>query len=210
MLSRLVVAFLPRSKHLLISWLQSRSMEQASFNFMSAVTICSDFGAQKNKVSHCFHCFPIYLPWNDGTECHTFVFWMLGFKPPFSFSSFTFIKRLFSSSSLSAIRVVSSAYLRLLIFLPVILIPVCASSSPAFHMMYSVCKLNKQGDNIQPWTTPFLNGDQSVVPCPVLTVASWPAYIFLRRLVGGLVFPSLSEFSTVCCAPHSQRLWHSQ
>ena len=48
MLSRLVIAFLPRSKRLLISWLQ--------------VTICSDFGAQKDKVCHCFHCFPIYLP----------------------------------------------------------------------------------------------------------------------------------------------------
>ena len=38
------------------------SKEQASFHFMSAVTICSDFGAQENKFSHCFHCFPIYLP----------------------------------------------------------------------------------------------------------------------------------------------------
>ena len=63
---------------------------------------------------------------------------------------FTFIKRLFSSSSLSAIRVVSSAYLRLLIFLPAILISACVSSSPAFLMMYSAYKLNKQGDNIQP------------------------------------------------------------
>ena len=57
---------------------------------------------------------------------------MLSFKPTFSFFSFTFIKRLFSSSSLSSIRVVLSAYLRLLIFLPSILIPACASSSPAF------------------------------------------------------------------------------
>ena len=145
-----------------------------------------------------------------GPDAMIFVFWMLSFKPTFSLSSFTFIKKFFSSSSLSAIRVVSSAYLRLLIFLPVILIPVCASSSPAFHMMYSSCKLNKQGDNIQPWSTPFLNGNQSVVPCLVLSIASWPAYRFLRRLVGGLVFPSLSEFSTVCCDPHSQRLWHSQ
>ena len=48
MLSRLVIAFLPRSKCL---------------DFTAAVTICSDFGAQENKVSHCFHCFPIYLPW---------------------------------------------------------------------------------------------------------------------------------------------------
>ena len=41
---------------------RQQSMEQVSFNFMAAVTICSDFGTQKNKVSHCFHCFPIYLP----------------------------------------------------------------------------------------------------------------------------------------------------
>ena len=64
--------------------------------------------------------------------------------------SFTFIKRLFSSSSLSAIRVVLSAYLRSLIFLLAILIPACVSSSPVFLMMYSAHKLNKQGDNIQP------------------------------------------------------------
>ena len=54
-LTRFVIAFLPRSKHLLISWLQSLS---------------SDFGVQENKVCHCFHCFPIYLPWSDGTGCH--------------------------------------------------------------------------------------------------------------------------------------------
>ena len=47
--------------------------------------------------------------------------------------------------------------------------------------MYSAYKLNKQGDNIQPWHTPFLIWNKSVVPCPVLTVASWPAYRFLRR-----------------------------
>ena len=83
------------------------------------------------------------------------VVWMLSFKPTFSLSVFIFIERLFSSSSLSAIKVVSSAYLRLLIFLLAILIPVCASSSPAFLMMCSAYKLNKQGDNIQPWHTPF-------------------------------------------------------
>ena len=48
--------------------------EQVSFNFMTAITICSDFGAQENKVSHCFHCFPIYLLWSDGTECHDLSF----------------------------------------------------------------------------------------------------------------------------------------
>ena len=74
-------------------------------------------------------------------------------------------------------------YLRLLIFLPAILITACASSSPAFLIMYSAYKLNKQGDNIQPWRTPFPIWKQSIVPCPVLTVASWSAYRFLKRHV---------------------------
>ena len=65
---------------------------------------------------------------------------MLSFKPTFSLSSYTFIKRLFSSS-FSAIRVVSSAYLRLLVFLLAILIPTCASSSPAFLIIHSAYKL---------------------------------------------------------------------
>ena len=116
-----------------------------------------------------------------GPGAMIFTFWMLSFKPTFSHSSFTF-KSLFSSSSLSTIRVVSSAYLRLLIFLPAILTPTCASSSPEFLMMYSAYKLNKQGDNIQPWCTSFLIWNQSV-PCPVLTVASWLSYKFLRRQV---------------------------
>ena len=77
----------------------------------------------------------------------------------------------------------SSAYLRLLIFLLAILIPACASSSPEFLMMYSAYKLNKQEDNIQRWCTPFPIWNQYVVPCPVLTLASWPAYRFLRRQV---------------------------
>ena len=117
-----------------------------------------------------------------GPDAMVLVFWMLSFKPTFSLS-FTFIERLFSSSSLSAISLVSSAYLRLLIFLPAILIPACASSSLAFSMMYSAQKLNTQGDNIQPWRITFPVRNQSVVPCPVLTVASWPAYRFLRRQV---------------------------
>ena len=143
---------------------------------MAAITICSDFGVQENKVCHCF---PIYLLWINAI---ILVFWMLSFKPTFSHSSFTFIKRLFCSS-LSSVRVVSSAYLTLLIFLSAILIPFCALSSLAFHMMYSAQKLNKQGDNTQPRRTPFPIWNQSVVPCPVLTVASWPVYRFLRRFV---------------------------
>ena len=144
---------------------------------MAAVTICSDLGAQKNKVWHCFHCFPIYLPWSNGTGCHDLSFLNVELWAQAE------LKRLFSSSSFVAIRVVSSAYLRLLIFLPAILIPACASSTPAFLMMYSAYKLNKQGDNIQPWRTPFPIWNQSFVPCPVLTAASWPAYRFLKRQV---------------------------
>ena len=106
---------------------------------MAAVTICSDFGAPKIKSatvsSSIFHEVM-------GPNVMILVFWMLSFKPTFYLSSFTFIKRLFSSL-LSAIRVVSSAYLRLLIFLPVILIPTCASSSLAFCMMYSAAAAAK-------------------------------------------------------------------
>ena len=77
----------------------------------------------------------------------------------------------------------SFAYMKLLILLLAIKIPSSASSSPAFLMMYSAYKLNKQGDNIQPWRTPLPIWNQPVVPCPVLTVASWPAYKFLKRQV---------------------------
>ena len=124
MLSRLVIAFLPRSK-------------EASFNFMAAVTICSDFGAQEKKVCHCFHCFPSICHKVMRLEAMMVIFQMLSFKPAFSLSSFTFINRFFSSSLLSTIRVISFAYLRLLVFIPAILIPTCASSSPEFHMMVS-------------------------------------------------------------------------
>ena len=120
---------------------------------------------------------------NLGCRFFSFIIlsWMLTFKPAFSLSSFTFIERLFSSSSLLTIRVVSSAYLRLLIFLLAVLILACDASSLAFHMMYTEFELNKQGDSIQPWHTPFPIWNQSIVPCLVLTVASWPAYRFLRR-----------------------------
>ena len=140
------------------------SKKQASFNFMPAVTNHSNFGAHENKICHCFHFFPIYLPSSNGNNAMIFVFWKLSFKPTFLLSSF--IRRLFSSSSLFAIRVASFAYLRLLIFHLEILIPACESFRPAFHMMYSAYKLNKQGDNIQPWHTPFSILNQSTVPCP--------------------------------------------
>ena len=169
MLSRLVITLLPRSKQFLISCLQSPLaviLEPIKVKYLTVSTVSPSI------------CHEVM-----GLDAMILVFWMLSFKPTFSLSSLTFIKRLFSSSSLSAIRVVSSVYLRLLIFLPAILIPACASSSPAFLMMYFAYKLNKQADSIQPWCTPFSIWNQSVVPCPVLTVASWPAYRFLRRQV---------------------------
>ena len=202
-------------------------------------------------VSYCFCCFPICHE-VMGPDAMILVFWMLSFKPTFSLSSFTFIKRLFSSYSLSAIRVVSSAYLWLLTVLLTVLIPACTSSVLALHISHlawqrrlRIClqcrrpeldprvrtipwrrawqptpvfwpgeshgqrnlvgyssqgcresnmtevtacthaayKLNKQGDNILAWHTSFPILSQSVVPCKVLTVASWLVYRFLRRQV---------------------------
>ena len=166
-LSRLVIAFLPRSKCLLISWLQSLS-----------TVILEPTHIKSFTVSIFPHLFAIR--WWDQTPWSWFF---LSFKPTFSLSSFTFIKRLFRSSSLSAISEVSSEYMRLLIFLPSVLLPAWYSSSPAFHMMYSANKLIEQGDNIQSWCTPFPILNQSIVPCLVLTVAYWPPYRFLRRQV---------------------------
>ena len=138
---------------------------------MTAVTICSDFGAQENKVCHSFHCFCIYLPWGDG---HDLSFWMLSFKPAFSPLLFHLHQEALQFLFIFCDKGGASAYLRLLIFLP---------CSLAFCMMYSVYKLNKQGDNTQPWRIPFPIWNQSVVPCPVLTVASWPECKFLKRQV---------------------------
>ena len=144
MLSRLVITFLPRNKCLLISWLQSPSAVILEPPKIKSITVSTVSPSISREVM--------------GLDVVTFVFWMLSFKPTFSLSSFTFIKRLFSSL-LSALRVVSSSYLRLLIFLPAILIPACAYSSPAFLMTYSAYKWSKHGDNIQPF--PIWN--QSVV-----------------------------------------------
>ena len=97
MLSMSAIAFIPRTQHLLISWLQS----------LSAVIL------EPKKINYSlFLSCPMYLWWSDGTGYHNFGFIMLSFKPAFSLSSLNFIKGYFSSSLLSAIRVVSSAYLK--------------------------------------------------------------------------------------------------
>ena len=175
MLSRFVIASLPRNKRLSISWLQSlsavifgaqenkvkvkvaqlcltlcdpvnytvhgllwaRIMEWVAFPFSRGSSQPRDQtqlvhslpaepqGKQENKICHCFHFSPSF--WHEvmGLDAMIWVFWMLCFKPAFSLSSFTIIKRLFSSSSLPAISVASSGYLRLLVFLPAVLILAC-------------------------------------------------------------------------------------
>ena len=76
------------------------------FSFHGCSHLCSDFGAP--KICHCFHCFPVYVPRSNGPRCLDLSFLNVEFKPTFSLSSFTFIKRL-CSSSLSAIGVMSFA-----------------------------------------------------------------------------------------------------
>ena len=100
----------PRDKHLLISWLQSPSAVVLETKIIKSVIVSTVSPSICHEVM--------------GPDAMILGFWMLSFKLTFSLSSFIFIKRLFSSSSLSAIRMMSSAYLRLLIFLPAILIPV--------------------------------------------------------------------------------------
>ena len=162
----LVIAFLPRNKCLLISWLHLPSTVISKPPKIKYVTV---------SIVNPSICYEVMR-----TDAMVLVFWMLSFKPTSSLSSFTFLKGLFSSSLLSSIRVESSAYLRLLVFFPAVLILACASSGPALLMMH---RINKEDDNIQPSHTPFLIWNQSVVPCSALTVASWPAYRFLKRQV---------------------------
>ena len=140
---------------------------------MTAVTIHSDFRAQE-EICHYFTfspsiCHEVMGP--DAMILVLFCFLIFSIKLALSFSSFTF-KRLFSSSSLSAIRVVSSSYFRRLMFLPPILILAYNSSSLTFPMICSAFRLNKQGDGRQPCRTPFSILKQSVVPYRLLTVAS--------------------------------------
>ena len=161
MLSSFVIAFLLRSKHLLILWLQSLSTVILEPNKIKSVTV--------------FNFPPSICHGVLGLDAMILVFLMLSFKPAFWLSIFTLIKRLFSSSSLFALREISSAYLKLMMLLPEILI---AADSPSLAY-----KWNKQGDTKQPRCTPFPIWNQFIVPCPVLTLASWPAYKSLRSQV---------------------------
>ena len=145
-----------------------------------------------------------------GLDDMILVFWMLNFKPAFSLSSFTFSKMFFSSSSLwhqrgiicvsEGVDISPSNLESNLFFIQ------SSISHPA--RMYSPYKLNKQGGNIQPSCTRFPILNQFKIPCKVLTVASCPAYRFLRRQVKWSAIPislrifhnllwSTQSFSTV-------------
>ena len=71
---------------------------------MAAVTVHNDFAAQENKICHCFHLFPFYLPWSDGNKCHYLNCFNVELQANFSLSSCIFTKSLFSSSSHSALE----------------------------------------------------------------------------------------------------------
>ena len=192
---------------------------------MASITFCSDFGAQENKICHCFHFLPIYLLWSGGTGCHDclFFFWMLSFKPAFSRLSPS------SRSSLVPLHILPLEWRHLHIWgcwyfsqkswfqlgiHPARHFTWCTlhhwlnghefeqtlgdneGKPGVLQFMWSqrvghnlateqqLCmKLNKWDDNIRPWQTPFSILNQSILPCLVLTVASWPAHRFLRRQV---------------------------
>ena len=176
MLSRFIIVFLAKSM---------------SFNFMSAFIIHRDFRSQEIKICNCFTLSASISHGLMGLDAMIFVFWMLKNSPLSSSSRGSLIPLYF------AFRVVSSAYLRLLIFFLAILIPPYDSSSPSFCMSFSPYEFNKHRDNIQLYHTPLPTLNQSFVLCLLLTVASWSSYRFLRRQV---------RFSGI---PTSFRIFHS-
>ena len=169
---------------------------------MTAVTIHSDFGTQEYKI--CL--FPLFP--------HLFAMKWWDQKPCSSFFECWVLSQVFHSLSPS-----SRSSLVPLHFLPLkwyhLHIWVCwyfsqqswfqlDSPSPAFCIMYFAYKLNKQGDNIQSWCTPFPILNQSVVPLPVITVASWPAFRFLR---GQIRWSSIPISSTSLTMPQPLNVW---
>ena len=136
-----------------------------------------------------------------GPDAMIFVFecWVLSLFIHFHLEALYFLFTFCHKGSVICIYVV-------MIFLLAILIPAYASSSLTFCMMYSAYKLNKQDDNIHPWCSPFLIGNQSIVPCLVLTVASWPAYRFLKRQERWPHIPTSLKFSSLLWSTQSKAL----
>ena len=182
-LSVSVIAFIPRSKLLLFSRLQSLSTVFLEPPKTKTLTVSIVFPSVCHEVM--------------GPCVMIFLFWMLSVKPAFSLLSFTFVKRLFNSSSLSARKDSIICISKVIDISPRNLDSILYFFQPGICMMYSAYQLNKQGDNIQPWNTPFPIWNWSIVPCLVVTVASWLAYRFLRRQV---------RWSGI---PISRRIFHS-
>ena len=151
---------------------------------MAAVTICSDFRAQEEKILSLLPPFPFYLPWSNGARCHNLSFtnsFKLNFHSPPSPSS---------RGSLVPLHFLPLEWYYLHIwgcwcFSCLSWFPRCNSFSRAFHMMCSAYRLNKQGDNRQSYHTSFSILNQAV-PYRVLTVASWLAHNFLQLRQPGI------------------------
>ena len=172
---------------------------------MASVTIHIDLGPKKWNLN-CLHFSSIICHEGIGPDDMIFVFecWVLSqlFLPPLSLSS---------RGSLVPLHFLPLKWCHLHIwgywYFLSNLDSSLESSSPTFRMMYCTYKLNKQGDTIQPWRTPFPIWNQSVVSCPVLTVASFPAYRFLRRHVRWSGVPiSLQIFLSLLWSTQSKAL----
>ena len=165
---------------------------------MAAVAICSDFGAHENKICHCFHFFLLYLPWGNGTRCNDLRFFSCSIRsqlfnsPLWPSSVGCLVPFHFLVLQWYHLHIWGCWYFSWKSWFQLVL-------QPAWHFSWCTLhiKLNKQGDNIHPWRTPFPIWNQSVVPCPVLTVASWSVYRFFRRQV---------RWSGI---PNSLRIFHS-
>ena len=195
MLSRLVIAFLSRSKRLLVSWRQALSTVILEPKKIKSVTVSSVSPSIFHDVM--------------GPDAMIFVFWMLSFKPAFSILLFHLhqeaLQFFFTFCHNGGVICISEVidispgnlYSSLSIIQPGL----------SFHIMYSAYKLNKQGDNKQPWRTPFPIWNQSIIPRSNKKLLLLGLHTgFAGGRSSDLVFPSLWEFSTVCCDLHSQGL----
>ena len=181
-LSRLVIALLPRNKHLLISWLQSQSSVILESKKIKSLTVSIVFPSICHEVIR--------------FDTMILAFLIMSFESTFSLSSFTFIKRLFSSSSLSTIRVVSSAYLRLWTSLPAILIPACASSNPAFHIVSTAAATAAKSLQSCPTLCDSIEGSPPGSPTPGILQArtlEWVAISFSNAWKWKVKVKSLSR-----------------
>ena len=151
---------------------------------MTAVTICSDFGARENKICHCFHFSPIYMPWNDGTGCHDLCFLNIAlsqlFHSPLSLSSRgSLVPLCFLPLEWYHLHMLACWYFSWQSWFQLVL-------HPAQHFTWCTLYISYTSmvTGLQPWCSPFPILKQSIiVPCPVLTSASWPAYRFHRRQI---------------------------